>query len=344
MHPGKATLDRVAVESGPRGRFSCGLTALVRAVRLGAESLGGRLRQAGLPPVGPAVRPRLAALLLLAALLIVVASVIRARPDSGAPPLAAGELELRALDIGQGDALLTRLDGATMLVDAGPDAHTAGAAIVPELRRLGVERLDYLVLTHADGDHIGGAPTVMREFAVGTVVHADHDLSHPVMREVIDLALDDGVALQQVKRGDALAWHPRVDLSVLNPPEPGPDDDNERSVVLHLAYRASAMLLTGDIEASAEGELAASGVLTPADVLKVPHHGSNSSSTAAFLDAVEPQIAVVSAGRYNAFDHPRDGALRRLRERGAAVFRTDLAGDVMIRTDGRTIQVFLERA
>ncbi|MCY3914253.1 MAG: ComEC/Rec2 family competence protein [Chloroflexi bacterium] len=291
------------------------------------------------------MRPRLAALLLLAALLIVVASVIRARPDSSAPPpLAAGELELRALDVGQGDALLTRLDDAAMLVDAGPDALTAGAAIVPQLRRLGVERLDYLVLTHADGDHIGGAPTVMREFAVGTVVHADHDLDHPVMREVIDLALDAGVVVQQVRRGDALAWHPRVDLSVLNPPEPGPEDDNNRSVVLHLAYRASAMLLTGDIEASAEGELAASGVLTPADVFKVPHHGSNSSSTAAFLDAVEPQIAVVSAGRYNAFDHPRDSALRRLRARGAEVFRTDLGGSVTVRTDGRVIQVFLERA
>ena len=237
-----------------------------------------------------------------------------------------------------------RLDDATMLVDAGPDAPTAGAAIVPRLRRLGVERLDYLVLTHADGDHIGGAPTVMREFAVGTVVHADDDLSHPVMRQVIDLARDAGVEVRQVRRGDALAWHPQVDLSVLNPPEPGPNDDNDRSVVLHLAYRASAMLLTGDIEASAEGELVSSGVLKPADVLKVPHHGSNSSSTTEFLDAVEPQIAVVSAGRYNAFDHPRDGALRRLRGRDVAVFRTDLAGSVTVRTDGRVIQVFLERA
>lgn len=310
-----------------------------------AEHVAERLRRAGLPPVGPAVRPRLAALLLLVALLIVVASVIRAQPDGAAlPPLADGELELRALDVGQGDALLTRLDGATMLVDAGPDPQTAGAAIVPQLRRLGVERLDYLVLTHADGDHIGGAPTVMREFAVGAVVHADANLSHPVMREVIDLAVDAGVPVKEVKRGDALAWHPRVDLSVLNPPEPGPDDDNDRSVVLHLAYRTSSMLLTGDIEASTEGELAASGVMSPVDVLKVPHHGSNSSSTAAFLDAVDPQIAVVSAGWYNAFDHPRDGALRRLRERGVAVFRTDLAGNVMVRTDGRVIQVFLERA
>ena len=319
--------------------------APIQWVRRWIAVIGGRLRRAGLPPLGPAARPRLAALLLLAALLIVVASVIRARPDSGAlPPLATGELELRALDVGQGDALLMRLDEATMLVDAGPDAPTAGAAIVPRLRRLGVERLDYLVLTHADGDHIGGAPTVMREFAVGTVVHADDDLSHPVMRQVIDLARDAGVEVRQVRRGDALAWHPQVDLSVLNPPEPGPNDDNDRSVVLHLAYRASAMLLTGDIEASVEGELVASGVLQPADVLKVPHHGSNSSSTTEFLDAVEPQIAVVSAGRYNAFDHPRDGALRRLRERDVAVFRTDLAGSVTVRTDGRVIQVFLERA
>ena len=319
--------------------------ALIQSVRRRLGSIGRRLRQAGLPPFGPAVRPRLAALLLLVALLIVVASVIRAQPDSATlPPLAAGELELRALDVGQGDALLTRLDGATMLVDAGPDAQTAGAALVPHLRRLGIDRLDYLVLTHADGDHIGGAPTVMREFAVTTIVHADHDLSHPVMREVLDLARDAGVAVRRVKRGDALAWHPQVDLSVLNPPEPGPDDDNDRSVVLHLAYWASAMLLTGDIEASAEGELVASGVLKPADVLKVPHHGSNSSSTAELLDAVDPQVAVVSAGRYNAFDHPRDGALRRLRAHGAEVFRTDLAGSVMIRTDGRVIQVFLERA
>lgn len=291
------------------------------------------------------MRPRLAALLLLVALLIVVASVIRAQPDSAAlPPLADGELELRALDVGQGDALLTRLDDATMLVDAGADARIAGAAIVPQLRRLGVERIDYLVLTHADGDHIGGAPTIMREFAVETLVHADRDLNHPVMREVIDLASDAGVVVQQVKRGDALAWHPRVELSVLNPPEPGPDDDNDRSVVLHLAYRASAMLLTGDIEASVERELLESGILRPADVLKVPHHGSNSSSTAAFLNAVDPQIAVVSAGRYNVFDHPRDGALSRLRARGAEVFRTDLAGAVTLRTDGRVIQVFLERA
>ena len=320
-------------------------SAFVRATRLWAGSVGGRLRRAGLPPVGPAVRPRLAALLLLAAVLIVVASVIRARPDASAlPQLVAGELELRALDVGQGDALLMRLDDATMLVDAGPDARTAGEAVVPPLRRLGVKRLDYLVLTHADGDHIGGAPTVMREFAVGTVVHADDDLSHPVMREVLTFAREVGVSVRQVERGDALAWHPQVDLSVLNPPEPGPRDDNDRSVVLHLAYRASALLLTGDIEASAEGELVASGVLEPADVLKVPHHGSNSSSTAKFLDAVNPQIAIVSAGRDNAFDHPRDGALRRLRAHGAEVFRTDLAGSVTVRTDGRVIQVSLERS
>ena len=319
--------------------------ASVHWVRRRAEATGGRLRQAGLPSLGPAVRPRLAVLLLVVGLLIVVASAIRARPDSGAPPpLAAGELELRALDVGQGDALLTRLDDMTMLVDAGPDAQTAGADIVPQLRRLGVDRLDFLVLTHADGDHIGGAPTVMREFAVGTIVHADHDLSHPVMREVIDLARDGGVAVRQVRRGDLLFWRPSIQVTVLNPPEPGPDDDNNRSVVLHLAYRSSAILLTGDIESSAERELVESGVLRHADVLKVPHHGSNSSSTAEFLDAVEPQIAVVSAGRHNAFDHPRDGALRRLRARGAEVFRTDLAGTVTVRTDGRVIRVFLERA
>ncbi len=320
------------------------LIALSAAVAHAISAIGGRLRQFGLPPLGPTVRPRLAALLLLAALLIVLGSVIRAQPESAAlPPLVAGELELRALDVGQGDALLTRLGDATMLVDAGPDAQTAGASVVPHLRRLGVDRIDYLVLTHSDADHIGGAPTIMSEFVVGTIVHADDDLSHPVMREVMDLAREAGIPIQRVEREDVLPWHPQVELSVLNPPEPGPDDDNNRSIVLHLAYQTSAILLTGDIEASAERDLLASGVLGRVDVLKVPHHGSNSSSTGEFLDVVEPQIAVVSAGRYNAFDHPRDRALGRLRTRDAAVFRTDLAGSVTVRTDGRIIRVFLER-
>ena len=124
------------------------LIALSAAVIHVVRAIGGRLRQAGLPPLGPAVRPRLAALLLLLALLIVLGSVIRAQPESAAlPPLAAGELELRALDVGQGDALLTRLGDATMLVDAGPDAQTASAVIAPQLHRLGVDRIDYLVLT-----------------------------------------------------------------------------------------------------------------------------------------------------------------------------------------------------
>ena len=321
------------------------LIALSAAVIHAVRAIGGRLRQAGLPPLGPAVRPRLAALLLLLALLIVLGSVIRAQPESTAlPPLAAGELELRALDVGQGDALLTRLGDATMLVDAGPDAQTASAVIAPYLHRLGVNRIDYLVLTHSDADHIGGAPTIMSEFVVGTIVHADDDLRHPVMREVIDLAGEAGIPIQRVEREDVLPWHPQVELNVLNPPEPGPDDDNNRSIVLQLGYLESVILLTGDIEAAAERELLASGLVGRADVLKMPHHGSNSSSTAEFLDAVEPQIAVVSAGRYNAFDHPRDRALGRLRARDAAVFRTDLAGSVTIRTDGRVIRVFLERS
>ncbi len=319
--------------------------SVVGALAGAYQALRAHARRAGLPAPGPAARPRLAAILLVVALLIVLGSVVGAPPGPAIPPpLEPGVLELRGFDVGQGDALFTRLDDATLLVDAGPDADTAATSIIPELRQLGVERVDFLVLTHADADHIGGAPIVMREFPVGAVIHADAQLSHPVMRDVIALAAGGGTAVQRVRRGDTLSWHPNVTITVLNPSDTGPNGDNDRSIVLRLVYRDSAILLPGDIEAAAERDLLSSDAVLRADILKVAHHGSAGSTTADFLDAVAPQIAVVSAGRHNTFGHPRDGPLSRLRERDVAVFRTDLAGDISVRTDGRAIQVLLERS
>ena len=239
---------------------------------------------------------------------------------------------------------MTRLDDATLLVDAGPDAETAATSIIPELRQLGVNCIDYLVLTHADADHIGGAPVVMREFPVGAVIHADPQLNHLVMRDAIALAGNGGTAVQRVRRGDTLSWHPNVTITVLNPSDTGPNGDNDWSIVLRLLYGDSAILLPGDIESAAERDLLASDAVLRAYILKVAHHGSAGSTTADFLDAVAPQIAVQSAGRHKAFAHPRHGQLSRLRERDVAVFRTNLAGDISVRTDGRVIQVLLERS
>ena len=139
-------------------------------------------------------------------------------------------------------------------------------------------------------------------------------------------------------------WHPAVSVRVRFAAPDRASGDNNQSMVLHVRYGDADFLLTGDIERAAERALISMGDGLASDVLKVAHHGASTSSSLEFLAAVQPQVAIVSAGLGNAFNHPRDDALRRLRAMGAYVFRTDLAGDVAARTDGHTITVALERA
>ncbi len=291
-------------------------------------------------------------------MLVVIAQVFGAPPGRALPtPLPAGVLEMRALDVGQGDALLLRMDDRAALIDTGPDGRTMDARVLPRLASLGVSRLDYLLLTHSDADHIGGTPVLLRSMSVGELVMStaatDHPVLeeacevaavHPVLCEIFEVATAQGVRVRRVESGQTLTWHPQVEVMVLNPRPDQSGDDNDLSVVLRVVYGNAALLLTGDLTRTAEGDLLELHDRLTADVLKVGHHGSDSSTSAAFLAAVAPQVAVVTAGRDNAFDHPRSTVLERLRTQGASVFRTDLGGDVAVRTDGVAITVLVERA
>ena len=297
-----------------------------------------------LPPLGPAVRPRIAALLVLLAVLIVAGRAFGGPPGRPQPvALPAGTLEFRALDVGQGDALLLRLDGRTLMVDAGPDGATVRERVLPRFVALGIERIDQLVLTHADADHIGGAADLLCAVEIGRLVLADVPAAHPLLAEIRRLADERGVQVRLVGRGAEIDWHPRVETQVLHPRAGAVGDDNERSIVLRLTYGDAALLLTADVERKTETQLLEIGAPLDADVLKVAHHGAAGSTSEAFVRAVNPQIAVVAAGRDNAFAHPRETALQRLLAHGTQVFRTDLAGEVVVRTDGHRISVALER-
>ena len=291
------------------------------------------------------MRPRIAAALIVIAVAIVLGRIFATPPGQSVPaPLPAETLEFRALDVGQGDSLLIRLGERAMLVDAGPDRETARDVIAARLGAMGVERLDALVLTHADGDHIGGAAHLLESLQIGQLVIADVFGDHPLYPEIVLAAERGEVPIRTVRAGDRLPWHTNATLLVLNP---GPDaegaSDNDRSIAMRLVYGASAFLLTGDLEAPAERRLIDGRLNLAADVLKVGHHGAATSSSGDFLDVVGPTIAVIPSGRDNSFGHPREAAIDRLLKRGIAVFRTDLAGDVAVRTDGATLTVSVER-
>ncbi|GMV07299.1 MAG: hypothetical protein AMXMBFR53_35740 [Gemmatimonadota bacterium] len=257
---------------------------------------------------------------------------------------ARGTVELVMVDVGQGDAVAVRTPaGRWILVDAGPPwrGDPGGAPVVRALRRRGVVRLEALVLTHPDLDHIGGAAAVLHDFRVLQVLDPARAVGKPEYLALLELASDAGVPWRGARAGEVLALD-GVTLEVLHPPTPAPGEDvesNDLSVVLSLRFGDFDALLTGDAPSAVERAVLPR---VPADleVLKVGHHGSATSTGAELLEGAPPEVALVSVGARNRYGHPDPGVLRRLGTAGVEVRRTDREGtlSVLARPDG-TFQV-----
>jgi len=256
-------------------------------------------------------------------------------------------LRLTMIDVGQGDACLLECpDGRRMLIDAGPRTPTldCGASVVlPLLRRMGIGRLDLLLVTHAHSDHLGGVPAILRGMEVGEVIDADPDAHSALYQEY--LRLIDSLQLPRtvVRSGSALALSATVRCYVLHPAEEREIATlNNQSVVLKVCYGRTSALLAGDAEWEAEERIALRyGPFLHSGLLKVAHHGSNTSTSTVMLAAVRPAFAVVSVGANNTFHHPSPVTLRRLAECRCAYFRTDEQGAVIVESDGekwRTVE------
>ena len=255
-----------------------------------------------------------------------------------APAPAPGEAWVTALDVGQGLAVLVRTAHRALLYDAGPafgaEADSGERIIAPFLRAAGIARLDALVLTHNDTDHTGGALTLLEGMEVERVFSSLPE-GHPL------LALAH--APRRCLRGMAWEWE-GVRFEMLHPaPGLAARRRNDESCVLRVSAGGASVLLTGDIEKAAEVELLRSSALR-ADVLLVPHHGSRTSSSAEFLAAVRPRIAVAAAGYRNRFGHPHEEVLGRYASAGIELLRTDRDGALTLRLGPESIAVEAERA
>ncbi|MDA0270938.1 MAG: ComEC/Rec2 family competence protein [Chloroflexi bacterium] len=237
------------------------------------------------------------------------------------PP--ADVASVTVLDVGQGLAVLVSDGRRTLLIDAGPP----DGAVLRALPEAGVRHgLDAVILSPPDLDPTGGVEPLARRIAVGGLLGAQESL------EVITLPGES------IQIGDRVRLTSRTSIEVIAPPVATRGlthaSRNDASLVLLVTVGDRRVLLTGDIEAPAEAWLIASGQRLHADVLLVPHHGSDSSSTAPFIEAVSPAIAIVSAGEGNRYGHPAEGVLERYEASGVAVLRTDLGGNVTISSDG----------
>ena len=252
--------------------------------------------------------------------------------------LPDGRLHISFLDVGQGDAILLRSpEGHVVLVDGGPDPLLLSSRlgqILPFWQR----RIDLVVATHADSDHLAGLLRLVERYHVEQVLQPADMGRGPLATRWIELLAENQVPIVPAVRGAKILVGDSVWLEVLNPPAgviaSREDDDNRNSVVLCVTMGRCRALLTADIDVEAERQMVSRGEPPYATILKVAHHGAGSSSSASFIEAVRPQVAVVSVGADNRFGHPSEDVLSRLEERGCRVFRTDIQGTIECTTDG----------
>ena len=284
----------------------------------------------------PALRLRLA---LASVALLGGAAWAHALSDEARP-----HLDVVFLDVEQGDATLLALpNGRHVLVDAGlrsPYVDEGERTVLPHLDRFGIERLDALVLTHADADHVGGAASVLRGVEVDRLVVNGRGGGTDLWETVARTADSLGVPVQTVAAGDTLALDPSVRVRVLGPGAGGAASANEASVVLRVEHGRTRWLLTGDAEHDGEAALVARyGPLLASDVVKVGHHGSRTSSTPALVAAAgRPAFAVVSVARRNRYGLPDEEPLARWERTGAQTLLTSAEGAVWLRSDGEAVR------
>lgn len=261
-------------------------------------------------------------------------------------PLDGRLLRVHFLDVGQGDcALIQTPDGRNVLVDGGDEG--TGDRIVRYLLRQGVHRIDLLVITHPHGDHIGGLSEVLDEFGVSRVLDAGYAHGSRRYEEVLSIIESRRIDYEVVQDCRDAEVGTQVGMHILWPPV-GYDvkhesDLNDGSIVLRVSFGDVSVLLTGDIQKDAEGQMLAGSPNMKSTILKVAHHGSEHSSTNEFLQVVRPDYAVISVGSDNDYGHPAKGTLQRLSASCAKVYRTDENGSVVFATDGRDVRVSTER-
>jgi competence protein ComEC len=279
---------------------------------------------------------KLIALLLILLLLTGCTSSKPVEPTTEPTEPSAAEpgLTVHFLDVQHADSILLACGGEYALVDGGyPES---GERIVSYMRQQGIKELDLLVGTHPHGDHIGGLPQVLNTFPTETVWTSQLPYTNDYVSNFTNAVTRNGADFVQPRPGESFRLGDAT-IDVIGPLNLRYEEANDLSLVLMVTYGDTRFLLTGDMEEVAERELVEAGVDLKADVLKVGHHGSSSSTSYRFLRAVAPTYGVISLAAANEYGHPHRDPLSRLMDADVTIYRTDKMYDVVAFSDGETI-------
>ena len=256
--------------------------------------------------------------------------------EERAPP--TGNLEVHFIDVGQGDSILIKAHEKTILIDGGGRGNT----VVNYLRNQGVTSLDIVIGTHPHADHIGGLINVMDAIPVKEVI--DPGVAHTTItfEDYLDVIDAKDIIFTEGRAGMTRDLGGGAELEIIHPVSPSSNHLNNASIVARVTFGQISFLFTGDAESEAESEMLGRDYILNSTILKVGHHGSSTSTTQAFLDAVNPEVAIIMCGRDNQYGHPHEEILSKLTSAGIDIYRTDIHGTVVITTDGVTYDVNTE--
>lgn len=253
---------------------------------------------------------------------------------------AAGEISVHYIDVGQGDCALVKTDGMNVLIDSGE--YTAAEDVIAYLSDMGIDRLDMVIASHPHSDHIGSMNRVIDKFGADVVVMpkltAEMIPTTSSYEKLLKSVKKCGGKIEYAKVGSVYELAEGCELEIIAPVKDY-DDLNNYSIVARLRHGSKSFLFTGDIEKTAERDILESGADISADVLKIAHHGSRTSSLKAFLQAVAPEYAVISVGSPNDYGHPHKETTKLLNKLGITVCRTDRSGTITFISDGESLRV-----
>ncbi len=270
---------------------------------------------------------------LILAVSILIGAVSSAPMTASAVSDKADEMKVHFIDVGQGDATLITCGGHSMLIDAGDDSK--GTAVQNYLQKQKIKALDYLILTHPDADHIGGAPVIITKFDVDKVFVSDYEKDNKTWQKLMQ-ALDNKSLQDTTPKVGSQYLLGTAKITILAPNNEY-DNPNDSSIALIIQNGKNRFLFTGDASENAEEDILRNNYDIAADVYKAGHHGSKYSTSAEFFQAVNPACAVISCGENNSYGHPHAETLNTFRMNGVKVYRTDEDGTIIATSDGKSI-------